>query len=60
MAGLENGERFPDLEFDTVGGGHIVLPDDLSGGFGVILAYRGSWCPYCNAQLASSNAIFRR
>lgn len=53
MAGLENGERFPNLEFDTVGGDRLVLPDDLGGNFGVILAYRGSWCPYCNAQLAS-------
>ena len=53
MAGLENGERFPHLSFDAVGGGRLVLPDDLEGRFGVVLAYRGSWCPYCNAQLAS-------
>jgi peroxiredoxin len=51
--GLENGERFPDLALDAVGGARLVLPDDLSGTFGVVLAYRGSWCPYCNAQLAS-------
>jgi peroxiredoxin len=29
------------------------LPDDLAGHFGVILFYRGSWCPYCNAQLST-------
>jgi hypothetical protein len=23
----------------------------VAGGFGVVLFYRGSWCPYCNAQL---------
>lgn len=34
-------------------GGVISLPDDLAGSYGVILFYRGSWCPYCNAQLAS-------
>lgn len=27
------------------------MPDDLAGRFAVILFYRGSWCPYCNAQL---------
>ena len=29
------------------------MPDDLVGHFGVILLYRGSWCPYCNAQLSA-------
>ena len=29
----------------------IDLPDILHGHFAVILFYRGSWCPYCNAQL---------
>ncbi|MCU1493670.1 MAG: peroxiredoxin [Acidimicrobiaceae bacterium] len=46
-------ERLPDLELDAVGRGRIVLPDDLSGSVGVIVAYRGSWCPCCNAHLAS-------
>jgi peroxiredoxin len=52
---LQNGERFPQLELAAVGGGTIVLPDDLSGSYGVVLIYRGSWCPYCRAQLASFN-----
>jgi peroxiredoxin len=26
---------------------------DLAGRFGVILFHRGSWCPFCNAQLAA-------
>lgn len=29
------------------------MPEDLAGSFCVVLIYRGSWCPYCNAQLAS-------
>jgi peroxiredoxin len=29
------------------------LPDDLAGHSGVILFYRGFWCPYCNAQLGA-------
>jgi peroxiredoxin len=27
------------------------VPDVFDGGYGVVLFYRGSWCPYCNAQL---------
>ena len=29
----------------------MSLPDDLAGSFGVVLFYRGAWCPYCNAEL---------
>ncbi len=50
---LQNGETFPSLEISAVGGGVITLPDDLAGSFGVVLIYRGAWCPFCNAQLAS-------
>lgn len=52
MARLNNLERFPDLQFSTLGGGSMVLPGDLRGSFGVILIYRGAWCPVCNDQLA--------
>ncbi|WAJ45302.1 peroxiredoxin family protein [Mycobacterium sp. Aquia_216] len=31
----------------------MSLPGDLGGSYGVILIYRGSWCPYCNAQLSA-------
>lgn len=50
---LHNGQIFPRLEIRAVGGGVLTLPDDLAGSFGVVLIYRGAWCPYCNAQLAS-------
>jgi peroxiredoxin len=50
---LQNGDIFPSLTFVRTGGGEIHLPGDLAGGFGVILFHRGSWCPYCNAQLAA-------
>src|SRR5262249_43297201 len=33
------------------GGESLALPDALAGDYGVVLLYRGSWCPYCNAQL---------
>ena len=52
MPKLHNGDRFPDLAINEVGGGRISLPGDLAGSYGVVLVYRGSWCPYCNAQLA--------
>ena len=50
---VHNGDAFPSLTFIRAGGGEIHLPGDLAGGFGVILFHRGSWCPYCNAQLAA-------
>jgi peroxiredoxin len=53
MSRLRNGQPFPPLEIPAVGGGTISLPDDLAGSYGVVLIYRGSWCPYCNAQLAA-------
>lgn len=52
MPRLHNGDRFPHLAIKRVGGGCLSLPDDLQGSYGVVLVYRGSWCPYCNAQLA--------
>ncbi len=53
MSRLENGQTFPTLTLDAVGGTRISLPGDLAGSFGVVLIYRGSWCPFCNAQLAA-------
>jgi len=50
---LQNGDRFPDLAIQTVGGGELILPRDVEGSYAVILFYRGSWCPYCRAQLAA-------
>jgi peroxiredoxin len=50
---LHNNDVFPSLTFARAGGGEIHLPGDLAGWFGVILFHRGSWCPYCNAQLAA-------
>ena len=51
MALLSPGDQFPALTVALAGGGTLQLPDALAGHFGVILLYRGSWCPYCNAQL---------
>ena len=50
---LQNGDLFPDLTIEGVGGGTLALPRDLAGSYAVVLFYRGSWCPYCCAQLAA-------
>jgi peroxiredoxin len=52
MSLLQNGNRFPAISAPKAGGGTLSLPGDLAGSFGVVLFYRGSWCPYCNAQLS--------
>ena len=49
---LNNGDAFPKLTIAAVGGGAIVLPDAFAGSWGVVLIYRGAWCPFCNGQLA--------
>ncbi len=48
---LNPGHPFPPLTITTTDGRTLTLPDAFAGGFGVVLFYRGSWCPYCNAQL---------
>lgn len=48
---LHPGDAFPSLTVTVPGGEKVELPEALSGQFGVVLFFRGSWCPYCNAQL---------
>lgn len=48
---LNAGDPFPRLEVSTTDGRQLTIPEALAGDFGVVLFYRGSWCPYCNAQL---------
>jgi peroxiredoxin len=51
MPQLAPNDPFPTISVNPVGAERFELPEALSGHFGVILFYRGSWCPYCNAQL---------
>jgi peroxiredoxin len=51
MTLLHPGDPFPALTVALPGGRARRLPDALAGHHGVVLFYRGSWCPYCNAQL---------
>jgi peroxiredoxin len=48
---LNSGDPFPKLTITVPGGQTLAVPDAFAGDFAVILYYRGSWCPYCNAQL---------
>ena len=45
------GDSFPALPLTPPGGPALTLPDAFDGQFGVVLFFRGAWCPYCNAQL---------
>jgi peroxiredoxin len=53
---LAPGDRFPALSLPSIAGATLDLPRALAGGYGVVLLYRGSWCPFCNAQLAAFEA----
>jgi peroxiredoxin len=48
---LNPGDSFPRLTISATNGQTLALPDAFAGEFGVVLFYRGSWCPYCNGQL---------
>jgi peroxiredoxin len=48
---LNPGDPFPRLTIHTTDEELLAIPDAFAGGFAVVLFYRGSWCPYCNAQL---------
>ena len=48
---LKPGDNFPLLSVSLPGGEQLALPEAVAGRYAVVLFYRGSWCPYCNAQL---------
>jgi peroxiredoxin len=48
---LNPGDPFPRLTMNVLGGQTLTVPDAFAGEFATVLFYRGSWCPYCNAQL---------
>jgi len=48
---LNPGDAFPPLTITTTDEQAVTIPEAFAGNFGVVLFYRGAWCPYCNAQL---------
>ena len=53
MALIKPGDTFPSLNVTPVGSPGLELPEAFAGHFGVVLFFRGAWCPYCNAQLTA-------
>ena len=51
MALLAPQDLFPALSITLLDGETIDAAHSLAGRYGVVLFYRGSWCPFCNAQL---------
>lgn len=51
MSLLQPGDTFPSLAVALPGGDTLELPAAVAGEHAVVLLFRGSWCPYCNAQL---------
>lgn len=49
---LKVGQTFPDFKLPDANGQPVALAKLLKSGPVVVSFYRGSWCPYCNAQLA--------
>ena len=60
MTLLHPGDPFPALTVALAEGRALRLPDALAGHYGVVLFYRGSWCPYCNAQLRAFQRSLER
>ncbi|CKI61483.1 alkyl hydroperoxide reductase/ Thiol specific antioxidant/ Mal allergen [Mycolicibacterium smegmatis] len=51
MSLLHPGKKFPHLRVTPPAAPAIDLPDHFEDRFGVVLFFRGAWCPYCVAQL---------
>lgn len=48
---LGAGDQFPSISIDLVDGTTVDTAAAADGRYRVVLFYRGSWCPFCNAQL---------
>lgn len=60
MSRLNNGQLFPSLEIPAIGKDVIRIPQSLLGSYGVVLLYRGAWCPYCQTQLGAFQRASRK
>lgn len=54
---LREGDRAPDFALPDAKGGVVSLSSALAHGPAVVTFYRGGWCPYCNLQLRSYQAL---
>lgn len=51
------GERAPDFELRSTGGGTVSLSDNLEEGPVVVLVNRGHWCSFCAEQLQTFSEV---
>ncbi|MER7209005.1 peroxiredoxin-like family protein [Streptosporangium sp. NPDC020072] len=56
VPGVKVGEQAPDFTLPNAVGAKVRLRDRLAEGPVVLIFYRGSWCPYCNLELAAYQA----
>lgn len=56
-AAVETGDPAPEFTLPDARGTEVSLSDLLAVGHVVVTFYRGSWCPYCNLQLAAYQEI---
>jgi len=49
---LKPGQKIPDLTLRNVKGEELTLKEAIGDTPTVLVFYRGSWCPFCNAHLA--------
>jgi peroxiredoxin len=50
---LKKGQKMPDFSLPDAKGKTVTLKGLLKNGPVIVTFYRGSWCPYCNAQLSN-------
>ena len=49
---LKKGDKAPDFTLVNVSGDQVSLATILQKRKAIVVFYRGTWCPYCNLQLA--------
>lgn len=54
------GSAAPDAQMRRIDGTSISLKTALAGRPGVVIFYRGGWCPYCNAHLEEIKSIDKK
>jgi len=54
------GSTAPDVQLRRIDGTPVSLKTALSGRPGVVIFYRGGWCPYCNAHLEDIKTIDKK
>jgi len=50
---IQAGDRAPDFELPTAGGGRISLASTCRNGPVVVSFYRGRWCPFCSLEMGA-------